>query len=627
MEEITLLRDLAVIMVMAGTVTLIFRQLKQPVILGYLIAGLIIGPYTPPFAFVSNVQTVNMMADMGIVLLLFAMGLEFSWTKIRQVGSSVILIGLIEIVTMISLGYAIGRLLGWSEIDALFLGATLHISSSAIIVKALRDAGRLNFISSRLIVGILVVEDFAAVAILAILSQVANTGVADFGDVGIIILRLVIFVLVSLIIGRWAVPRLLKMINQLASKEVLLITSLGLCFALALLGNYLGLSIAAGAFIMGAIIGDTEFSKEITAVVSPVRDMFAAIFFVSIGMLIDITQIRDFIIPALVVYAIYLLGKIFANMVATFICGNDGRTSLNVGMGMPQMGEFSLIIAKTGVDRGLVISPLYHVTALVTGFTSLTSPYILRSSQRVANFLESRAPQLLKTYISRMGDWLKALREASSSDTVAAHITQHAARTIVINIFIVLVLTSAGTYTLRFAASLSELSGIRIDLIGLLLSLVLLALCLPSFFSIWRNLRNIARMLSGLWLNRTLPGRTSRISRLPIILSNSMAILLLGLVFIWFIPYLLGLFHIGSYALLVPLLLAVIAIYLVLHLAFDIHGQLERAFSQAILGREHVSPSSKAKLSKRRRQKSKESSLKTDEVLQDLGEGAELEDK
>lgn len=599
MEEIALLKDFAVIMVVAGVVTLIFRQLKQPVILGYLIAGLIIGPYTPPFAFVSDVQTVNMMADLGIVLLLFAVGLEFSWSKIRRTGSSVILIGLMEIVTMILLGYSTGKLMGWSDMDSLFLGAALHISSSAIIVKVLRDMGRLNFLSSRLIVGILVVEDFAAVAILAVLSQVADTGVADLSDAGMIMLRLLIFVVVTLVVGRLAVPRLLKLVDKVQSAEALLITALGLCFALALLGYYLGLSVAAGAFLMGAIIGDTEFSKEISRLVSPVRDMFAAVFFVSIGMLIDICQIRDFIIPALIVFAVFMLGKIFANTLAAFMSGHDGRTALNVGMGMPQMGEFSLIIAKTSVGSGLGAAPLYPIVALVTTLTSFTTPHIMRNSERVAHFLERRSPGLLRTYVYRMSDWLKALRKNFSSDTVAAHIIRHAVRSVIINVLIVLVLMGAGTFTLRFARGLSDLTGINIEIIGLILSLLLLVLCLPSFGVIWRNVRNIAHMTSGLWLNRILPGKASSAKALRIILSDSIGIILMVLGAVWFIPYLLGLFSIGSYALVVPLLLAVFAIYLILRFVLDIHGQLERAFSQVILGREQVSPSRISSLSGR----------------------------
>ncbi|MDY6892339.1 MAG: cation:proton antiporter, partial [Chloroflexota bacterium] len=273
MEEITLVRDFAIIMIVAGAVTLLFRRLHQPPILGYLISGLLIGPYTLPVPPVTDVHTVKLLADLGLVLLLFGLGLEFSWSKIREVGSSVLIIGVIEIFTMIGLGYGLGRLLNWTPMDSFFLGAALHISSSALIVKILRDMGKLNLLSSRLIVGILVVEDFAAVALIALLSGIATTGAVDFAGIGSLILRLLIFTVASLAFGTLIVPRIINFTRQFRSKEALLITSLGLCFALALLSRYLGLSVAAGAFLMGALIGDTNDSEEIIEIVTPVRDV------------------------------------------------------------------------------------------------------------------------------------------------------------------------------------------------------------------------------------------------------------------------------------------------------------------------------------------------------------------
>ncbi len=259
-------------MVVAGAITLLFRKLRQPVVLGYLIAGMIIGPYTPPFPLVTDISTINLLADLGLVLLLFGIGMEFSWHKIRKFGFQVLVIGVIEIVTMISIGYGLGQAFGWSTTDSVFLGAALHISSSAIIVKILKDSGKLQRVSSRIIVGILVVEDFAAIAIIAILSGVATTGAADIGAIGSLLLRLVIFVLASLVIGAVFVPRLIKFTHRFNSREALLVTSLGLCFALALIGDFLGLSISIGAFLMGSLIGDTENSEEEKSY-KPVRDM------------------------------------------------------------------------------------------------------------------------------------------------------------------------------------------------------------------------------------------------------------------------------------------------------------------------------------------------------------------
>ena len=591
MEELGLVKDFAIIMAVAGAVTLLFRKLHQPPILGYLIVGLLIGPYTLPTPPVTDVDTIRLLADLGLVLLLFGLGLEFSWSKIRQIGLAALIIGVAQIFTMISIGYGLGRLLGWTNMDSVFLGAALHISSTAIIIKILGDLGKLDLLSSRLIIGILVVEDFAAVVILSVLSGVATTGTANLGDIGSLILRLVTFVAASLALGAIIVPRIISFTRQFHSKEVLLITSLGLCFGMALLGNYLGLSVAAGAFLMGALVGDTKHSEEVAEVVSPVRDMFAALFFVAIGMLIDIAQFRDFLVPAIIVAAIFMLGKILSNTLATFTCGYDGRTSLQVGMGRPVMGEFSLAIAKVGVDRGVVLAPLYPVIAVVTTLTSLAGPYITRSADSVAHFLDQRAPMLLKVYVSRLSDWLQALRATFARDSAAARRVQHSVKIITINLLIVIVIISIGTFTLQSVTNLTLFEGIRADFIGLGVGVVLLVLCLPSFVVIWLNLRSLVDEAVSHVLSRRPSAKRWRRRALRIILRDSILIGLSIFVAMWFIPFVSGLLNIGSFALAIPLLLLALLLYLVLNSVRHIHRQLEQNFSQILLGEEYTSTS------------------------------------
>jgi len=564
------------------------------VILGYLIAGVIIGPYVLPLFSITDIDTISMLADLGLILLLFAIGLEFSWDKIRQVGMSVLMIGGIEITIMVCLGYGVGQMLGWSAIDSIFLGAALHISSSAIIVKILRDMGKSRLMSSRLIVGILVVEDFAAIAIVAVLSGVATTGIADLGGIGSLSLRLVIFIIASLAFGAIIVPKIIHFTHRFQSKEALLITSLGLCFAMALIGKYLGLSVAAGAFLMGALIGDTQQSEVIIDTITPVRDMFAALFFVTIGMLIDITQFKDFIVPALVVSGVFILGKILSNTVGTFISGHDGKTSLQVGMGMPQMGEFSLVITKVGIDKGVVIPHLYPIIALATALTSLTTSYIMRSVDSVVSFLDRKSPGLLKIYVSRLADWLQALRATFAHDSIAALVIRHAFKTIVINLLIVVVIISIGTFGLRFVNDLALLIRIRADVIGLFFSFLLLMLCVPSFVTIWRNIRNLVDESVAHVLTRRLSARKWRRETLHVVLRNSIVLSLAVLIGMWFIPFISGLLHIGSFALAMPILLLVLIIYLVLRLMFDIPGQLERTFRKTLLGEEYISTSQAA---------------------------------
>jgi CPA2 family monovalent cation:H+ antiporter-2 len=596
MEELTLVKDLAIIMVVAGGVTLLFRWLRQPVILGYLIAGVLIGPYTFPVPPVSDVHTISLLADIGIILVLFTLGLEFSWDRIREVGFSVVMIGVIEITTMICLGYSLGRLMGWSPTEAIFLGAALHISSSAIIVKILRDTGKLKEESSRLIVGILVVEDFAAIAIIALLSGIATTGTADFGDIGSLVLRLVLFIVISLVFGAILVPRIINFTHRFRSNEALLIISLGLCFAMALISNSLGLSVAAGAFLMGALIGDTKHSEAIIGILTPVRQMFAALFFVAIGMLVNIFEFREFIVPAIIVSSVFILGKVISNTGATFISGRSGRTSLEVGMSMPQMGEFSLVITKVGVDRGVVMSSLYPVIALSTALTSVTTPYIMRSVDFVARFLDRRSPGLLKIYVSRLADWFKALRAAFTRRTPAALAIRNAIKNIAINLLIVMVLISAGTFSLSFVDDLARLTGIRPDIIGLLLGFVVVMLCVPSFVIIWRNVCSLVDDLVEHVIIPRVSAKVWKTETLHVLLRDSIVIMLAIFAGVLFSPLIIGVLKFGVSGWAIPALLLAVLIYLVARSLSDIHEQLEGTFRRTLLGEEYLSTSQTANL-------------------------------
>lgn len=589
MEEISLIQDFAVIMVVAGAVTLLFRKLRQPPVLGYLIAGVLVGPYTLPFSPVTDTYTISLLADLGLVLLLFSLGLEFSWHKIRQIGLSVLLIGGIEIITMISLGYGLGRLMGWTVIDSIFLGAALHISSSAIIVKIFRDTGILNRNASKLVVGILVVEDFAAIAIIAVLSGIATNGVANFAEVGLLALKLVIFTITSLVFGALIVPRLIRFTGKFNSREALLVTSLGLCFAMALFSRYLGLSVAIGAFLMGSLIGDTEHVEDVLEVTTPVRDMFAAIFFVAIGMLINIREIKEFFIPGIIVACVFMTGKIISNTVATFITGHDGKTALRVGMPMSQMGEFSLYITKIGIEHGVIMSYLYPIVAMATAITSFIAPYIIRSADSIADYIDDNSPKLLNTYVTRLSEWLETLRTSMASDSVVSHITRHAVRSIAINIVIVIVLASLGNFAFPYVENVAVFCGLRRDVIGLILGLLLLMFCIPSFWTIWKNVRNLANEAAALVLSKRLSLKARRLQALRVIMRDSIVLLLTVLMGLWFIPFFSGLITIGSLAIVVPVFLCTLILYLVLRSVFDIHDQMERAFSRVLIGKEHSS--------------------------------------
>lgn len=585
MEEFALVRDFAIIMAVAGAALVLFRQFGQPPILGYLLAGVIVGPFTLPDPPVRDTETIRLLADLGLVLLLFAIGLEFGWERIRQVGLRVIFIGAIEIGVLLALGYEIGLLLGWTGKEAIFLGSALSVSSSAILVKMLRDSGRLQDADGRLIVGILVVEDFAAVVLLSILSAVASTDSFNPADVGILMGKLGIFAVAALVFGALLAPGLMKFVAKFQSQETLLITGLALCFGLAVVAHELGISAAAGAFLIGTVLGDTKQSQDLLQTMSPVRDMFAAIFFVSIGMLVDFALIQDFIVPALIVSAVFVLGKVLAITTGTFVSGEDGRTSLRVGMGTPQIGEFSLAMVKVGSDHGAVGSFLYPVVTVTTAITAVIYPIIFRSPEITASFLERRSPRLLRQYVSSLESWFLVLRSAFSLKSDAARQIKRTGQLIFLNLGIVVLLLAAGTMLLRFTDEFSDLMRLRESIVGLIIGFGTVALCTPSVIALWRELHGLAESLTAYLVNWGF--QTTSIwglENLQTIIRDSLLAAVAVLVVIWAIPFVFQLLSIGQFATPVPILLLGVLVLLTAKAAFKIHAILVATFSRTFLG-------------------------------------------
>ena len=580
-----LLRDFAITMSVAGAALVLFRFLKQPPVLGYLVAGVLIGPFTLPIAPVRDLDTIRLLADLGLVLLLFGIGLELGWQRIRQVGTQVIFIGLVEMTIMFALGYEIGALLGWTAVESVFLGGALCISSSAILVKMLRDTGNLFAPRGRIIVGILVVEDFVAVILLTLLSGVAITGSTDPASVGLLAVKLLIFAVAALVFGAILAPRILHLVNRFHSDETLLIASLAFCFGLALAGQLLGLSAAAGAFLIGSVLGDTEHSEHIARVMAPVRDMFAALFFVSVGMLLDLSLFPSFIVPALIVTGVFMAGKILADTLGAFLAGNDGRTALGVGMGMPQLGEFSLAMTKVGVEQGAVGAFLSPVITLATAITALFYPLVFRSARSTADLVNSRSPRWLKEWGHYLYLWIATLRNAFIFDSPHARRIQHSARIILLNLGIVILVIATGTGSLQFTAQLSSLMRLSEPLWGLIISGAVLGLCIPSAVAIWHSLRTLTDDLAEYVLpNRLMRSSTIMKRNLRLVLRDSVIILILVVPVIWSIPFIFRLVTLGALSAPLPILLLVGVSAGLTLAAFQVHGLLESTFSLTFLG-------------------------------------------
>ncbi len=418
MHGIELLHDLAVVMLVAGITTILCHRLKQPVALGYIVAGFLIGPHTPPFELVKDEDSVKTLGEMGVVLLMFSLGLEFSLRKLTRVGMSAFVAALLEITLMMWLGYEVGRAFGWNVMDSVFLGAMLSISSTTIIVKALAELGKSREAFAEIIFGILVIEDILAIILLALLSGFAQTGSLHAGQVGIEILKLAVFFAMVLVFGFIGVPRLFNYIARFKSDEMLLIAALGLCFGVALVASVLGYSVALGAFLIGAVIAESRQIHKIEDLTAPVRDMFSAIFFVTIGMLIDPKMLVTYVWPIVVLSLLVIVGKVVTCGFGVFVGGRDLRTSLCVGMGLAQIGEFSFIIAALGLKLAVTSDFLYPIAVAVSVITTLVTPYLIRGSDGLAAWIDRAAPRPLMQALSVYTAWVGSFGRQNPSPLV-----------------------------------------------------------------------------------------------------------------------------------------------------------------------------------------------------------------
>ena len=422
MHAIDFIQDLAVIMLIAGFVTILCHRFKQPVVLGYIIAGVIIGPHTPPFALVHDEQTIKTLAELGVIFLMFCLGLEFSLRKLFQVGATAFIAAFLEITLMIWAGFEIGRLFDWNTMDSLFLGAILAMSSTTIIIKVLGDLKLKNERFAQLIFGVLIIEDILGIGIIALFSGIAVSGTVEADQVVSTVGKLSLFMVVALVVGILLVPRLLAYVAKFESNEMLLVTVLGLCFGFCLLVVKLEYSMVLGAFLIGAIMAESRQLGQIERLIEPVRDMFSSIFFVAIGLLIDPGILVEYAWPIVVITLAVVLGKMVSCGLGAFIAGNDGRTSLRVGMGLSQIGEFSFIIAALGITLQVTSDFLYPVAVAVSAITTLLTPYLIRAADPLSIKLAKAMPRPLARVFGYYGDWLRSIQPQGQSAVLAGMI-------------------------------------------------------------------------------------------------------------------------------------------------------------------------------------------------------------
>ena len=389
-----MIQDLALILIVAGVVTLIFKKLKQPLVLGYIVAGFLVSPNMPYTASVADMENVHLWADIGVMFLLFSLGLDFSFKKILKMGASPVISTCTIIFCMSMLGFSVGRLFGWEQMDCIFLGGMLAMSSTTIIYKAFDDLGLRQQQFAGLVMSVLILEDILAIVMMVMLSAIAQ-GNLEGSQMVESVMRIVFFLILWLVVGIFAIPLFLRRVRSLINAEVLLVVSLGLCCAMAVFSSKVGFSSAFGAFIMGSILAETVEAERIEKLVEPVKNLFGAIFFVSVGMLVDPKILVEYAIPIMLLVLTILIGQSVFGTFSFMLAGESLKSAMRCGFSMAQIGEFSFIIASLGLSLGVISDFLYPVVVAVSVTTTFLTPYMIRLATPVYNHLEHRLPNKL----------------------------------------------------------------------------------------------------------------------------------------------------------------------------------------------------------------------------------------
>ena len=395
----TLINDLALILICAGVMTLLFKKLKQPLVLGYVVAGFLASPhmpYTPSVMDTANIQT---WADIGVIFLLFALGLEFSFKKIVKVGGAAVIAACTIIFCMILLGITVGTGFGWQRMDSIFLGGMIAMSSTTIIYKAFDDLGMRKKQFTGLVLSVLILEDILAIVLMVMLSTMAVRHNFEGSEMLESIGKLLFFLILWFVVGIYLIPELLKRCRKLMSEETLLIVSLGLCFGMVVMAARTGFSAAFGAFIMGSILAETVEAESIERLVKPVKDLFGAVFFVSVGMMVDPAMIVEYALPIIVITLAVIFGQSLFGTLGVLLAGQPLKTAMQCGFSLTQIGEFAFIIASLGVSLHVTSDFLYPIVVAVSVITTFLTPYMIRFAEPASNFVDTHLPVKWKNFL------------------------------------------------------------------------------------------------------------------------------------------------------------------------------------------------------------------------------------
>ena len=505
-----LISDLALILICAGIMTLVFKKLKQPLVLGYVVAGFLASPHMPFTPSVMEQASVKVWADIGVIFLLFALGLEFSFKKIVKVGGPAVIAACTVIFCMIMLGIGVGSAFGWSQVDSLFLGGMIAMSSTTIIYKAFDDLGLRKKQFTSLVLSILILEDILAIVLMVMLSTMAVRHNFEGTQMLESVAKLLFFLILWFVVGIYVIPLFLKKCRKLMSDETLLIVALALCFGMVVLAAKTGFSAAFGAFIMGSILAETIDAERIERLVMPVKDLFGAIFFVSVGMMVDPSMIADYAVPILVITLAVIMGQALFGTLGVLLAGQPLKTAMQCGFSLTQIGEFAFIIASLGVSLHVTGQFLYPIVVAVSVITTFLTPYMIRFAEPASNYVDAHLPERWRNFLSRYASGSHTVNHESLWKKLIVALLRI---TVVYSIVCVAVVALA----FRFLVPLcrESLPGIW----GSLLAAVLIILCLSPFLRAIMIKKNHSVEFATLW-------KADRSNRAPLVATIVLRVLL-----------------------------------------------------------------------------------------------------
>ena len=562
-----LITDLGLILAAAGITTLLFKRIKQPLVLGYILAGLLVGPHINFVPSVTDHASINIWAEIGVIFLLFSLGLEFSFKKLVKVGGSASITAIVEVVFMLLTGFVAGMAMGWSTMDSIFLGGILSVSSTTIIIRAFEELGVKHKKFAGLVFGVLIVEDLVAILLLVLLSTLAVSQQFAGMEMLISILKLCFFLVLWFIGGIFLIPSFLKATKKLMNDETMLVVSIALCLLMVMLAVKVGFSPALGAFIMGSILAETTQAERIEHLTKSVKDLFAAIFFVSVGMLIDPGILVDYLVPIVIITFATVLGKFLSSGLGALLSGQPLKTSVQTGLSLAQIGEFSFIIATLGLTLKVTSEFLYPIAVAVSAITTFTTPYLIKASEPFYLFLERTLPK----------KWVEAINRYSSSTAGITTLSDwkvllksYMFNTIIHSVILISIAFLSSRYLQPFITE-NLINGNKGIIISLVVSLIIMT---PFLWAL--AIRRIERKAyTHLWLNK-------KYTRGPLIALEFLRIALA----IFFVGFLIYQFYSTWVALTIGLVLIVSGMFIFSRKLQSFYNRLESRFLLNLNARE-----------------------------------------